>query len=77
MRGQIIISSKSLDVQKKFLWIQDSISYDFKGTKSVRIRRGLLRTKIRVREEGEGRFIQVRTWAWHYEAVRELLRDKL
>jgi hypothetical protein len=77
IRGQITITTSAIEVERRFLWVRDSIAYDFKGTKSVRIRRGLLRTRIRVREARDGRFVKVHTWSWNYEPLHDLLSEKL
>lgn len=77
IRGQVTVSTNAIEVQKRFLWVQDSVSYDFKNTKSVRVRRGLLRTRVRVREAEGGQFVEVKTWSWHYTPLRELLKEKL
>jgi hypothetical protein len=77
IRGHVTISDNSIDVEKRCLWTRDYLAYDFKDIKSVRVKRGLFRTRVVLRETSQDRFIQVTTWAWHYEAIRELLKDKL
>ena len=77
MRGQVTLSTRSMSVDKKFLWIRDNAAYDFKSLESVRVRRGLLFAKVRMRSGKDGAFIKMRTWAWNYDPVYELLKSKL
>ena len=77
IRGRMTIMPRGLSVSRSFLWIKDDVSYSLKDVKGARVRRGLLFTKIRLQTGPDGALIQARTWSWHYEPVRELLKGKL
>ncbi len=77
IRGQMTIMPRGLSVTRNFLWIKDDVSYSLRDVKGARIRRGLLFTKVRMQTGPDGAMIQARTWSWHYEPVRELLKGKL
>ena len=77
MRGQVTLSTSALSVEKRFLWVRDSAAYDFKSLQSVRVRRGLLFTRVRLRTGEDSAVVQIRTWAWNYEPVHQLLKEKL
>jgi len=77
IRGQVTISHNAIDVEKRCLWARAYVAYDFKDIKNVRIQRGLFRTRVELRESSEDTIIRITTWAWHYEPIRELLKDKL
>ena len=76
LRGHVTFANDSIEVEKRFLWIRDSMEYSYHDTRSIRIRRGLLCTKVRVRAV-EGEYIQIRTWSWHYEPIQTLLGENI
>lgn len=77
IRGTITISTKALHVEHTGLFTREEMAYDFKNLKSVRVKKGLLFTRVAIRDGQEDSYLRMRTWAWHYDAVREVLRDKL
>jgi hypothetical protein len=77
IRGQMTIMPRGLSVSRSFLWIKDDVSYSLRDVKGARIRRGLLFTSVRLQTGTDGAMIQARTFSWHYEPVRELLKGKL
>ncbi len=76
LSGDLVISSNSVAVDKRWLWVRDNVAYDFKSLQSVRVRRGLLHTKA-VLVNSDDSYVKIRTWAWNYDAVYALFESKL
>lgn len=77
LRGELTIASNSLSVTKRWLWVRESVAYDYKSLQSVRVRRGLMHTKVVLHNGNDGSIIKVRTWAWNYDSVYALFQSKL